>query len=665
MLKLQQQGVKMMKIFTDETISKIEEIRVLPLSKEEFNSINLVVDFLEIQLPARNNKFYYKRHNMITPTGSLILFQYDGKIVGYAIFKNDHKLLKPDTKGFTGYYQFSNDSIHVLKQHITNSEMQETFSTILAQGTTLISKHHLQQIIELLEKNSSNNCHTLCIDLDTILNKFEYFCQTPGISSGKATSYKKAIKYLCDFLNIDNVSLKIIKQIQDMETQLLSQNTIEYNKLLVFLQQRKQSSYLEKGFINAALPYFYKFIQSLDLSQNKTTPILFANVTWMKYYNGLEEFSNKGASYVREHNDAYEKYNFREVDGMYYGFLQCNNNNKINIERIANTYNCQIKEEDGNKYIDNTTIVFFSTPPQGISKIIGVYKNAKIYENYQTNSYGNIYNLSCNSEDGILLPIERRTFEIPKVHNSINLYGQDQRWYADKPEQQPFVNTIKNYLEELYTDTEINLEEINEIKNEQLIIKELSDKQIAVEFNPSMLKNTIPLHAIKETQNKHKNYGTSKISRNKIVSGRSAEKYFISFLKHRGFKENVEFQDVSNSTKYPFDMIFSNNIGLEVKNIKSGSFYLTDNEIYQLENKLSHLILVAIDNGIWLLKNKSGWLQDTIKNIKTIKENCLNKYSNIEIGDLKININEHLVNDKELYEISTLNYSEILKIILS
>lgn len=33
-------------------------------------------------------------------------------------------------------------------------------------------------------------------------NKFEEYCKTPGIESGKARSYTKAIEYLCDYLKI-------------------------------------------------------------------------------------------------------------------------------------------------------------------------------------------------------------------------------------------------------------------------------------------------------------------------------------------------------------------------------------------------------------------------------------------------------------------------------
>ena len=38
--------------------------------------------------------------------------------------------------------------------------------------------------------------------MQQLLNQFENYCQTPGIESGKARSYAKAIEYLCDYLNI-------------------------------------------------------------------------------------------------------------------------------------------------------------------------------------------------------------------------------------------------------------------------------------------------------------------------------------------------------------------------------------------------------------------------------------------------------------------------------
>jgi len=73
--------------------------------------------------------------------------------------------------------------------------------------------------------------------------------------------------------------------------------------------------------------------------------------------------------------------------------------------------------------------------------------------------------------------------------------------------------------------------------------------------------------------------------------------------------------------------------------------------------------LVDIDNGIWYLNNTSIWLNNIINNIKSIREYCATKYPNIDLTDIKININNQLENSCK--EISSLNHNEIFKLLLN
>lgn len=182
-------------------------------------------------------------------------------------------------------------------------------------------------------------------------------------------------------------------------------------------------------------------------------------------------------------------------------------------------------------------------------------------------------------------------------------------------------------------------------------------------FDSNKLLGVLPTNDFYEHKyNISKNNGTIKSSLNKVYSGRKAEKYFIDFLKQNQFKENVDFYDVANNKDFGYDIKFFN-IGLEIKNIKHGSFYLSDNEIAHIENNKTTLILVDIDNGIWVLSNSSIWLKNVISNIKSIREYCSTTYPNIDLTDIKINIDNKLEND--CCEISQLNYNDILKVILN
>lgn len=65
-------------------------------------------------------------------------------------------------------------------------------------------------------------------------NKFEEYCKTPGIESGKARSYTKAIEYLCDYLKIQKINSQAIAQIKSLENNIYDKDSELYQDLLHF-----------------------------------------------------------------------------------------------------------------------------------------------------------------------------------------------------------------------------------------------------------------------------------------------------------------------------------------------------------------------------------------------------------------------------------------------
>lgn len=96
--------------------------------------------------------------------------------------------------------------------------------------------------------------------MQSFLNRFEDFCKTPGIESGKARSYANAIAYLCDYLKISVIDAKSVSYIKSIENSIYDKNSALYKDLLSFLSTRNQKSYLSKGYIKAALKYFFEFV---------------------------------------------------------------------------------------------------------------------------------------------------------------------------------------------------------------------------------------------------------------------------------------------------------------------------------------------------------------------------------------------------------------------
>ena len=97
--------------------------------------------------------------------------------------------------------------------------------------------------------------------MEKFLAEFEEFCITPGIESGKARSYAKAIEYLCDYLKITVIDAQSIAYLRSIESDVKDKNSALYKDLLLFLAGRGQKSYLSKGWIRAGLNHFFVFVQ--------------------------------------------------------------------------------------------------------------------------------------------------------------------------------------------------------------------------------------------------------------------------------------------------------------------------------------------------------------------------------------------------------------------
>ena len=94
--------------------------------------------------------------------------------------------------------------------------------------------------------------------MNVFLVEFEIFC-TDHMNSNKGISYKLAIKYLCEFLDIRIMNQDAYDLILKTRTSLQFENSEIYKKCLEFLSRRRQKSYLEKGFINAAVNQLISF----------------------------------------------------------------------------------------------------------------------------------------------------------------------------------------------------------------------------------------------------------------------------------------------------------------------------------------------------------------------------------------------------------------------
>jgi hypothetical protein len=158
--------------------------------------------------------------------------------------------------------------------------------------------------------------------------------------------------------------------------------------------------------------------------------ILFANIGWMIHYRGYnpKDQIDGGGSY--RNDDKHEVYNFMPIDGICYGYVQPVKWGAINLRRIDR--NCDAAEQ-----LNNVLVVWMATHPQnGGTYILGWYKNATVYSKFQASQLKQRkyyeYNITAKAEDCILIPLDQRTFKVPRA-NVIGkgFLGQSNVWYAD------------------------------------------------------------------------------------------------------------------------------------------------------------------------------------------------------------------------------------------
>ena len=103
------------------------------------------------------------------------------------------------------------------------------------------------------------------MDFNTFRDLFIPYCETTNVSSGKAGSYYRAIKYLADYLDLPNLGYGNAYRILEKEEDISNKNSIFYRQLLRQWERDGHSSYLKNGFVQAAMPLFGRFAADNNL----------------------------------------------------------------------------------------------------------------------------------------------------------------------------------------------------------------------------------------------------------------------------------------------------------------------------------------------------------------------------------------------------------------
>jgi 5-methylcytosine-specific restriction protein B len=175
-----------------------------------------------------------------------------------------------------------------------------------------------------------------------------------------------------------------------------------------------------------------------------TEPMIFFNVGWMKRYQGIAEDDQPqgGGAWVGEHGWDYSMLNFQGFQGRYYGYGETKG--AINLTRLG--------AEKSADRLEDVTVVWVSTSPSLGPVIVGWYRHATLFRDYQEPPDGAGreregarigYRTTAPVEDCLLLPVEHRTFGIPRGKGGM---GQANIWYADATENAEFREHVKDYI---------------------------------------------------------------------------------------------------------------------------------------------------------------------------------------------------------------------------
>ncbi len=188
--------------------------------------------------------------------------------------------------------------------------------------------------------------------------------------------------------------------------------------------------------------------------------IIFFNIAWMKYYQGVtrEDAPKNGGDFIEQNKYGYEIFNFLPFNDYMYGYVQPSGTGNY-LERKINIDRLDAPKQDS---VDDVLSVWVAkNPEKGGTWVIGWYENSTVYRNYQEapphsnrifegSNFG--YRITAKSENCICLPIEKRNLQVPRAKQVEGGIGQSNIWYADSQENKiiEFRQEVENLIQQYH-----------------------------------------------------------------------------------------------------------------------------------------------------------------------------------------------------------------------
>lgn len=150
--------------------------------------------------------------------------------------------------------------------------------------------------------------------------------------------------------------------------------------------------------------------------------VVFARVGWMEHYQGpslAEPRPRRGGKYNEEGNVGAEAFNFQPLDGKLYGWFQSpGGGNSVDLTRIDPTAS--------GESLSGVRVVWIATKDDGGQVVVGWYDNSTLFDGPRSlpdrlTGVRPHYKCVTNLHDGVLLPVNKRSWDVPTGKNG---FGQ-------------------------------------------------------------------------------------------------------------------------------------------------------------------------------------------------------------------------------------------------
>ncbi|MET4358671.1 hypothetical protein ABIC08_008648 [Bradyrhizobium sp. RT9b] len=166
--------------------------------------------------------------------------------------------------------------------------------------------------------------------------------------------------------------------------------------------------------------------------------ILICNIGWMSFYEGQVGKADKivnGGDFVKKHGHGGEVCNFeRCADGNVYGHVETikkKHDRPISIDYLGASKDA--------KFIDGVTVVWIATMPKGGRRVVGWYKNARVYRarrkfprfpspQHRLEEIKD-YRIQARAGDAELWPVKSRPLKVGRGKGWI---GQANWWFPER-----------------------------------------------------------------------------------------------------------------------------------------------------------------------------------------------------------------------------------------